>query len=128
MLENALSKQPKPIGQILENIGYSKGVTETPKMVLETAGFKQALRELGLTEELITTALVNDINEKPKNRLGELRLGAELLGINKPEIEPEKPRSGNTYNFIFNEATQSKIKAIDATIKEQLLNGNNKED
>lgn len=88
---------------------------------MESTGFKQALRDLGLTEELITTALIDDIKNKPKNRLGELRLGAEILGITKPENEPEKKQGGNTYNFIFSEKVQAEIKKTEEIIKAQLI-------
>ena len=62
--------------------GYSEGTQHTPGKVTESIGYKKALEELGLTQELITTALVSDIESKPKNRLGELRLGAEILKMN----------------------------------------------
>ena len=50
--------------------------------MLERKGVKEALAEFGLTEELITTSLVSDIKRKPKRRLGELRLGDEILNMN----------------------------------------------
>ena len=116
IVANALLKHPKHTGQILESIGYSKGISETPSMVTESQGFKQALREMGLTEELITAALVEDIEKKKQNRLGELRLGAELLGINKRDDEPST-LTKTTYNFIFAPEAQAKIKAMDAELK-----------
>lgn len=119
-VENLMSAKPVSTGQVLRNVGFTDAVAHTPKFVTDTVGFKQALRELGLTEELITTSLVSDIKSKPKNRLGELRLGAEILGINKREDEPEKPREGNTYNFIFSETVQKDIKEIESLIKDKL--------
>lgn len=86
---------------MLEKVGYSKSIaTARPKAILESVGVRNALAEYGLTEELITTALVEDINNKKHKRLGELRLGAEILGLNEPE---DKKTSGpvtiNVLNF-----------------------------
>jgi hypothetical protein len=72
--------------ELLVSVGYDEITAEkAPKRTLEAKGVKDALREFGLTEELITTALVHDIEEKPKNRLGEMRLAAEILGMNESE-------------------------------------------
>lgn len=71
--------------------GYGPSIQKTPAKVLESQGFKEALAEYGLTEELITTALVEDIKAKPKRRLGELRLGAEILKLNNSEDEKKYP-------------------------------------
>lgn len=72
-------------GKLVELGGYSKAMQHSPEKVLESKGFKEELKKLGLTEELITTALVEDIKAKPKNRLGEMRLGAEILQMNEPQ-------------------------------------------
>ena len=81
LLDNALIDNPPTMGEMLEKVGYAKSVAEAkPGEIIDSQGVKDALAEYGLTEELITTALVHDIENKPKNRLGELRLGAELLG------------------------------------------------
>lgn len=121
IVENMKLDKPKTSGEVLASVGYSKGVTETPSRVLESPSFKQALRDLGLTEELITTSLVSDIKEKAKNRLGELRLGAEILGLNKPENEPEKPKQSNTYNFFFSKDVQKEIKNMEDKIESILI-------
>ena len=39
-------------GKLVEMGGYGKAVIKTPKKALESKGYKQALRDLGLTEEL----------------------------------------------------------------------------
>lgn len=62
---------------------YAPSVIRKPAVVTETEGYKEALAEYGLTEELITSSLVEDIKGKPKRRLGELQMGAELLGMKK---------------------------------------------
>jgi hypothetical protein len=90
-------------------------------MVTSTAGFKQALADLGLTPDLITSALVEDINSKKERRLGELRLGAEILGMTKPENEPPQQQSGNIYNIFFKPDIQLKVKAMEDEIKKSLI-------
>lgn len=62
---------------------YSPKTAKTPKKLTESNGFKELLEEYGLTEGLITKALVNDIKKKPQRRLPELTLGAEILGMKK---------------------------------------------
>lgn len=133
IVKNLLSEEPKPTGQILENIGYSKGVTETPKMVLETEGFKTALAETGLREALIAQGInPQKIAEKIEVLLdaknGEkddytaidkgLKHATAIFGITE-----DKPQEGsrNTYNFIFAPQTQEKIRQMDNEIKNLLI-------
>jgi hypothetical protein len=106
---------------MLVNVGYSRNIAEQPSRILEAPGFKQALAEFGLTEELITSALVSDIKGKPAKRHQELKLGAEILGMVKRE-EKQNPEQRNTYNFIFNADVQDKVKAINEDIKRMLIN------
>lgn len=120
VVENLLSDDPKTLGEIMASSGYGSGAITTPSVVTESKGFKQALYELGLTEELITTALVEDITLKKQNRLGELRLGAELLGLSKPKDEPVQQGNKTTYNFIFSAETQEAIKAMEDQLKARL--------
>ena len=106
---------------MLEKVGYSKGISETPSRVLETKGFKDSLTEYGLTEELITTALVMDIQKKPEKRVQELKLGAEILGMVKREEAP-KSDVKNTYNFLFSPEVQERVKVVNEDIKKMLIN------
>lgn len=122
VVENAKSDHPLPIGQVLKSVGYGTGLQTQPARVLESQGFKVALAEMGLTTELITESLVDDIHEKPGKRLGELRLGAEILKLTKPESDPnEKPKTGNTYNFIFNAENQKDINKLNDNIKSRII-------
>lgn len=121
LINNLQVDKPKTMGEILENSGYSEKTALTPKTVTELPGFKQALRELGLTEELITSSLVQDIKAKPEKRIQELKLGAEILGMVKREDEVPKGIN-NTYNFLFSEETQKQIREIDNVIKARLIN------
>ncbi len=123
VVENMLLDNPKPLGVVMENNGYGSGAINTPSIVTESAGFKQALRELGLTEELITTSLVTDIEKKPQSRIQELKLGAEILGMVKREPENKPTESKNTYNFIFDANVQGEVRKMEERIK-SLLTGN----
>jgi hypothetical protein len=105
---------------VLENVGYGT-IKQDPKRIIESQGFKAALEEFGLTEELVTSALVEDIKAKPKKRVQELKLGAEILGMVKRE-EPPVDNSKTTYNFIFSSEVQSRVQAINEDIKKMLIN------
>lgn len=137
IVKNLLKNNPKSTGQILENIGYSKGVSETPKMVLETEGFKEALAEIGLREALIAqginpkkiaekiNVLLDAHDEKGNKDFTAIDKGLKhatsIYGIVDPN---EKPKSQNTYNFIFNAETQAEIKNLEDKIKARLIQGN----
>jgi len=124
VVENLSIDKPKTLGEVLENVSYGK-ISKQPSRILQSDGFKQALYDLGLTEELITTSLVEDIKEKPKARLGELKLGAEILGMVKREDETPKSQNNNTYNFIFSKEVQTEIVMIEEKIKQLLIKPKN---
>lgn len=69
-------------GALLESVGYATTTAKhQPGFILEQKGVKEALAAKGLTEDLIKSSLVFDIENKPKRRERELRLGAEILGM-----------------------------------------------
>src|SRR3990167_1291501 len=95
----ATTKQKKAVKKIVENrgmaisrimadpeVGYKAVTAKNPKNLTESKGYKEELSRYGLTEKLITTALVSDIEAKPKKRFLELSLGAEILGMKKREV------------------------------------------
>ena len=109
VVENMQKKEPQPIGKLMESIGYGT-TSKTPSIVTESKGYLQALRDLGLTEELVTVSLVEDIEKKPQNRVKELALASDILQMRKPSEEVKKDSGkGNTYNFLFNETTKKQI-------------------
>lgn len=89
-------KQEKALGKMVENggnasqamreVGYSKKTAKTPQKLTESKGFNQLLSVYGLTEELVVKALVSDIKGKPKQRLGELSLASDIMGLRKKGI------------------------------------------
>lgn len=121
--ENLRSAKPLPTGQVLANVGYGE-IKQDPKRITESIGFKQALREMGLTEELITNALVDDIKAKPKNRVQEIKLGAEILGMKSDEEKP-KEKGTNIYNLnFFSKEFQEDIQNLEQKIKAKLTQKN----
>lgn len=120
-MDNFLAGKPITSGALLENVGYTQAVAKTPNRVLESPGFKESLAEFGLTEELITSALVSDIKTKPEKRVQELKLGAEILGMVKREEKPVD-NSKTTYNFIFSPEVQNRVRDINEDIKKMLIN------
>jgi hypothetical protein len=131
VVENLMKDEPLPTGQVLENVGYSKGVSETPSMVLETQGFKDALSETGLREALIAQGInPKKIAEKidvlldAKN--GEnadynaidkgLKHATAIYGV----LGEKPPETKNTYNFIFDANVQGEIKKMEDNIKSLL--------
>lgn len=84
----AIENPTLPKGKLVELGSYGKVVQSQPGKVLDSVGYKQALAEYGLTEELITSSLVYDINAKPKRRVRELELGSDILGMRKRAEQP----------------------------------------
>ncbi len=64
-----------------QKVALEAGYLTTAPMKAD--GVKVALAHYGLTEKLIRVALVDDIENKAGNRVAELRLGADILGITK---------------------------------------------
>jgi hypothetical protein len=78
------------LGKAMRDAGYSEVSSLTPQKLTESKGFKELCEEYGLTDQLLLTALVEDIKAKPQNRKGELELGAKIKGLlkdDKQEVE-----------------------------------------
>jgi len=71
------------VGPAMLEVGYSPTSSKNPKLLTDSKGFKDLLEEQGLTPELIIGSLVEDITKKPQKRVGELSLGADILGLKK---------------------------------------------
>lgn len=78
------------ISKSMREVGYEDNTAKNPKNLTESKGYKEVLAAHGLTESLITRALVADIKAKPKKREKELRLGSEILGMNKRDPGEDK--------------------------------------
>ncbi len=69
----------KRIGEALLRAGYSNTIVKNPKRVLQSDGFKKLLYASGLTEQLVADSLTEDIKNKPRKRVEELKLAADIL-------------------------------------------------
>lgn len=69
------------VSKAMRDAGYSEQTAKTPQKLTESKGYEEILDELGLTDELIVTALVEDIQKKPQNRKAELELASKLRGM-----------------------------------------------
>jgi len=71
---------------LLVSVGYAPNTASVKaKEIIESKGVQETLSKSGLTKELITEALVYDIEQKPKRRIKELELGAAILGMTEHE-------------------------------------------
>jgi hypothetical protein len=70
----------------MREAGYAEATINNPSNLTKSKGYLQRLEALGLTESLVTSALVEDIREKKGKRTAELALAAELLGMRKMGI------------------------------------------
>ncbi len=105
MSENVSQNLHKSSKDVLLDAGYDISTAEKPSLVLETRGYKAELAKYGLTEELITSSLVEDIEKKPQRRARELELGADILSMRRRPIEQQ-----NTLNIaIFSTEQQERI-------------------
>ncbi len=90
----ATARQKRAVDKIVENrgvgvstimampeVGYKPKTAKNPKNLTDSKGYKELLKEYGLTPGLVVRALVSDIKKKPKNRVKELNLGAEILKL-----------------------------------------------
>jgi hypothetical protein len=101
-------------GELVELGGYSPAVIKTPAKALESKGYKEALAQYGLTEELVTTALVEDIENKPNKRVNELALAADILGMKKG--------GGTTNNIVIIRPSDEEMELVERAL-EDMFNG-----
>lgn len=72
------------VTKAMRDAGYSEATLNTPQKLTESKGYEELLAEYGLTKELVVTALVDDIQNKRKNRTPELKLASDILGLAQP--------------------------------------------
>lgn len=97
IVENYGNDIKKPEGQLIKESGYSEVSAKNPKSIIEGRGVQSELAKYGLTEELYTSALVEDIQAKPGNRARELELARKSLKIGEKE---EKGDTNVTFNIL----------------------------
>lgn len=73
-------------GKALLEAGYSPAVASNPQLVTESQGFKRYMANHGITEDNLAQMLGEDLVNKPGERLGELKLAAELMGLTNKDL------------------------------------------
>lgn len=105
MAENLAHNLGKTTGQVLLEAGYDKSTSEVPTIITNSQGYQSEYNKYGLNEQLIVSALVEDINKKPQKRVEELKLASEITGIRKQRETPQ-----NTLNIaLFSTEQQERI-------------------
>ena len=91
--------------------GYAKSTASTAKTQIEQKpSFEKLLDKIGLTKELVCSAIVDDIKSKPGYRYQELGLGSKILGITSDKLDITSQGqviSGFQYIKPIKEATES---------------------
>jgi len=96
-VKKTLENPGKSISAVMREVGYSPNTANTPKELTESNGYKELCIELGLTPELIANSVKDDIEAKEGNRIQELKLGADMLGMTKHDSkDKDKSKEGDT--------------------------------
>ncbi len=69
------------VSKSMREAGYSKETAKTPQKLVNSKGFREIANEIGLTDKYILEKLGEDIEAKPRQRLGELALAAKIKGM-----------------------------------------------
>jgi len=78
-----LKNQMLPADERMNKTEIAEAAGFKSPAALHSAGVNLALQKYGLTFDLVTSSLVNDIKDKPGKRLGELTLAADILGMRR---------------------------------------------
>ena len=81
MINQAITTGKVNKGKALKKAGYSPSVQSNPKLVTESKGFKLYMEECGITEINLAKMLATDLEMKPGERLGEMKLALEMMGV-----------------------------------------------
>lgn len=64
IVENSSSSNPKGLGTILKNVGYSKATAIKPSQVTRSKGFKELVEELGIDDKKLIQVLYDGLEAK----------------------------------------------------------------
>ena len=101
------------VSQAMRDAGYSSNTAKTPKKLTESLGFLSLCEGAGLTDELLISALVEDIKEKKGNRKAELELGFKIKGYLNQKTNIDHTTKGEKINgmrIVFDESFSNKGK------------------
>ena len=88
------------ISRAMRIAGYDETTAKNPKNLTESKAFNRVLGANGLTESLVVKSLVSDIKSKPRHRVPELNLGADILGLKK---KPDNYNDNRVVNIIISD-------------------------
>lgn len=74
------------VSKSMREVGYSPNTAKVPQRLTESKGFREIADELGLTDNFIAQALVDDIKAKPGDRSRELALAGKFKGLEKIDV------------------------------------------
>lgn len=106
------------VTQAMRGVGYSEGTVNNPSNLTHSKGYKEMLDDYGLTENLVVESLVSDIKNKPNERLRELVLASNILGIKEKtmfrdersvEISKQKESLEREMAYIFEVYYKAKL-------------------
>lgn len=86
MIEQKLTTGKVRRGDALRAAGYSEATALCPTLVTESKGFKEYMAKHGITEDNLAGMLAADLNAKVGERLGEMKLAAELMGLTNKDL------------------------------------------
>ena len=102
------------ITKAMRDAKYSENTLNTPQKLTESKGFKEICDEIGLTEDFIVQCLIDDIQDKPRNRATELQLGAKMRGLLSDKIDiTSKGEVIKGFNYLKPNDAQNNSKTSD---------------
>lgn len=116
---NIEGKNPERIASVIAVENLAKpSVAIAVEIAQET--LKSALQKQGVTPEKIAKKVNQLLDSKDGNIIDKgLKHAKDIYGV---EDLDNKPKTNNTYNFIFNAETQARVKEFEAKIKQRLIN------
>ena len=106
--------------------GYAPATVNNPSNLTKSKGFRTILEKAGLTENLVATALVEDIKNKPQNRSRELALASDILGLRQTGTTLQQANINAQYHispqeFLSNPIYQEAVKRFEDDLKKLLI-------
>ncbi|MEK7228182.1 MAG: hypothetical protein AAB681_02395 [Patescibacteria group bacterium] len=114
------------ITEAMRYAGYSEKTINNPSNLTQSKGFRAILEDSGLTETLVASALVEDIEKKPQNRVKELALASDILGMRKHETIVQQAVMTSVYQieareFLTNPEYMKVLQAFEGEMKKMLV-------
>lgn len=87
LVDNLTAKGTKTAGQILEDVGYSKGIQENPQVVIRSDGVKEELYRMGFSEEKARQVVgeILQFGDEDRDRLKAAEMVFKVYGSYAPD-------------------------------------------